>query len=103
MHPKSVDHLFVDMLWLTNLVIVKAESHELIRCHQLKLSTEVRDLSWVQLQDYIEESCSTAFTFIKLLLAEGNCCYKDVRCFDKFLYVSLSLQFSHRVVNRLLC
>ena len=102
MHPKPVDGLFVDALWLTKFVIVEGESHELIRCHKLKLSTEVGDLGRVQLQNYIEESRATALAFIKLLLTEGDGGYEDVRCFDELLDVSLSLQFLHSGVDRLL-
>ena len=88
MHPKLEDSLLVYTVRSAKLIIVEAQSHELLLCDKGQLTTKVRNLGRIELQDYLEESCTISLTFVKLLLAESDSCNEDVRSLNNLLDVA---------------
>lgn len=82
MKPNVEQSLLFDTRWVTQLVIVELESHELLANDKLELVAEIRDLPWVQTLNDLEELLPVTLTQEELLTAQGYSGNEDIRGLD---------------------
>jgi len=82
MKPNVEQSLLFDTRWVTQLVIVELESHELLANDKLELVAEIRDLPWVQTLNDLEELLPVTLTQEELLTAKGYSGNEDIRGLD---------------------
>ena len=76
--PKFVDHLLIDFIGLTHGVVVELQSHVLTLSDKLELTSQIRDLQWVKVQDHLKELSSITSALIEVDRIHGCSADEDV-------------------------